>query len=420
MRIKAWLIWALASFFYLYELVLRIAPAAMVDDLMASLKITAEGIGFLGAAYYIAYTPMQLPVGILMDCFGARILLAIACVFCSIGSCGFALSDQYMTLLLFRLVIGLGSAFAWVGLIFIISHWFRSTKTAVMIGLGSSIGMLGGIFGQGPLASIVQTIGYKQAMWFLGIFGLVLTFCIFIFIKDDPKISFHHTTKENKQITKKAVGAIKRVWSNQEMWKVALYSVLIYSSTAVFAELWGISFLTSKYGIDKSIAGGGTSLIYLGWLIGSPMTGFISGILRKRRPLLIFGAFGTTCCIALIILVKEISLSTTFLLLFLFGLFSSVQLLTFSIAVEINPRYAKGTAGALNNFVTMIGGLLMQPIVGWFLNLSWDGTMQKNIPFYSFNNFRWALMVLPIMCFLGFLLSFNIKETHCKPIDSHK
>ena len=416
MQIRAWLIWALASFFYLYELVLRIAPAAMVDDLLITFQITAEGIGLLGAAYYIAYTPMQLPVGILMDCFGARILLTIATLFCAIGSFIFSLSTQYSVLFISRFIIGLGSAFAWVGLIFLISHWFASKKTALMVGLGSSVGVLGGIFGQGPLAYIIQTIGYQKTLWILGIVGVILAVLILIFVKDDPKISFHHTTKENKKITQKDIKNIKRVWANQEMWKVALFSVLIYSSTTVFGELWGISFLKSKLSIDKTTAGVGTSLIYVGWLVGSPITGFISDALKRRTPLLSWGSFFATLCLACVILLPKISLYTTFGLLFLFGFFSSAQLLTFSMAVEINPPSTKGTAGALNNFVTMIGGLLIQPIVGWFLNLLWDGKLQNDIPFYSYTNFRTALLILPLMCLLGFLLSFSIKETHCRPV----
>ncbi|NGX31443.1 MAG: putative sulfoacetate transporter SauU [Chlamydiae bacterium] len=420
MTLRAWLIWFFASFFYLYELVLRISPGTMVDDLMGTLNITASGIGMLGAIYYLSYTPLQLPVGILMDCFGAKLWLTLACLLCGVGSFVFSLSNSFFWILGARFIIGIGSAFAWVGLIFLVSHWFKTTRRALMIGLASSIGMIGGIFGQGPLASIVQEIGYKETLWILGFFGIVLAVLMFIFIKDDPKQKFHHTKRENLKITKNAIRAIKTVCTNKQTWKVALYSTLILSSTTVFAELWGISFLQTKFNIDKTLAGFGTSIIYFGWLIGSPIVGFISDDIKKRRPPLIIGGLIATLCILVVIAVPNTPLWLNFALLFIFGAFSSVQLLTFSMAVELNPTYARGTAGALNNFVTMIGGLLLQPFVGWILTFLWKGGMQNNIPVYSFSDFRMALFILPLMCFLGFLLSFSIKETHCKQLKKKK
>ena len=85
------LVCAVGAFFYCYEFVLRIIPGALQSELSAAFgNISATTFGQLSAFYYFAYSPMQLPVGMLMDRFGPRRLLTIACLCCTIGSWMFA------------------------------------------------------------------------------------------------------------------------------------------------------------------------------------------------------------------------------------------------------------------------------------------------------------------------------------------
>ena len=77
----------IGAFFYCYEFVLRIIPGALQGELSEAYgNISAATFGQIAALYYFAYSPMQVPVGMLMDRFGPRRLLTFACVCCTIGS----------------------------------------------------------------------------------------------------------------------------------------------------------------------------------------------------------------------------------------------------------------------------------------------------------------------------------------------
>lgn len=77
----------IGAFFYCYEFILRILPGVLQDELrMAFGNLSATAFGQIAALYYFAYSPMQLPVGILMDRFGPRYLLTLACLCCTLGS----------------------------------------------------------------------------------------------------------------------------------------------------------------------------------------------------------------------------------------------------------------------------------------------------------------------------------------------
>src|ERR1700730_15944572 len=84
-NLRAASIWGLAAVFYFYELVLLVSPSVMLNDLTLTFSTSAEQLGSLAAFYYYAYAAMQIPVGLLMDRFGPRILLTLAALFCALG-----------------------------------------------------------------------------------------------------------------------------------------------------------------------------------------------------------------------------------------------------------------------------------------------------------------------------------------------
>jgi len=418
--IRAWAIWVLAAMFYLYELALRISPSIMVNDLMRDLDITAQYIGLLGFAYYISYTPIQLPVGILFDRFGARMLLTLAALTCSVGAFIFGFSTHISPVLLARFIIGLGSAFAWVGVTYLISHWFEEKRMGMLIGLASSLGVMGGVFGAGPLALLVNMYNWQSIVISFGVIGLVLTLLMWFIIRNDPK-EMRTTIPKTRPNLKKVIQGLKIIVSIPQSWIVALYSTMIYSCTTIFAELWGVSFIRLDHGLDSVKAAFATSMIYVGWMVGGPIVGFISDTMGKRKPLLIIGAIGALITISSALYIpmrgQILWLYTT---LFFFGFFSNAQLLSFSLAIENNPPQTKGSALALNNFVTMLGGMILNPFVGWMLDYFWSGKVVKGLPIYTSFDFRLALTVLPILCVIGLVLSFFVKETFCKMVYTKK
>ena len=83
---KALFMCALASVFYAYEYYLRVAPSVMSAELKEYFAISEAGLGFLSGLFYFAYTPSQLLIGLLMDKYGPRIVLTLACLACALGT----------------------------------------------------------------------------------------------------------------------------------------------------------------------------------------------------------------------------------------------------------------------------------------------------------------------------------------------
>lgn len=402
-----WIIWSLAAIFYLYEYFLRVSPSVMIRDLMRSFMVDATAVGFLSASYFYIYAPMQIPVGMLTDRFGARKLLASAAVLSGLGALLFGLSEDFSFAAFGRFLIGFGAAFGFVGIVYVASHWFSPKKRGVMIGLANTLGMLGAILGQGPLRQAIDHFGWRGVTIALAGFGILLGALIFFIMRDDPK------TVE----TPKATQTQKKLWENfgivcrnRYSWINALSALFLYVTTATFAGLWGIPYIHETYGVDVSHAGFIISMVFVGWAVGGPLIGIWSDKIQKKRSILLFSQLIGLFLMAAVIYLPHFPLDLLYPLFFLVGFVSSAQLLNFSYSIDINPLYAKGTAAAFTNFIVVIGTAIFQPLVGYLLDLNWTGQMDGAIRSYSPYAYKIAMTTFPLSFALGFIFSLLLKK----------
>lgn len=397
-----WIIWALGAFLYFYEYLLNISPTVMVSDLMQTFDITASTVGIISAFFLYAYAPMQLFVGILMDHYGLKNLLTISAIIIGIGSLTFGLGNHFWILKLGRFLIGLGSAFGFIGMAYICSHYFSEKRKALVLGLGNSIGMLGAFSGTAVLSSFVTVYGWRSCMANLGIAGFVFALLLYILIKKSQ--TSHHSTFSH------LVRELKNLTKNINTWINGFVALLFYSITSVFGNLWGVPFLQKAYSLTTVEAASCISMIFIGWLVGGPVVGVLSDHYKKRKPIILLGI--TFCFIALLPLLyaKALPLSAIYILIFLVGFFSSAELLNFTLAVEINPKKVKASSIALTNALISFGGSIIQPAAGFLLDYHWDGQIKEGIRIYSTADYRAALSILPLCLVLSFLLAWTIKE----------
>lgn len=409
-----WSVWSIAAIFYFYEFVLRVSPSVMVQELMQTFNITASSVGLLSAFYLYAYAPLQIPVGVLLDHYGVKKVLSFASLICGIGAIIFSLSYQFTTASVGRFFIGFGSSFAFVAMVYISSHWFDKNKRAFLIGIANSLAMLGASAGNGPLATVIKDFGWRQTIGTLGVFGIILGFAVYLIFKIDPKDAKveKETSEEESHIFKNLKGIIK----HKSLWINAFVTLLFYTTTTAFGGLWGLSYVETAYSVSKQTAGYAISMIFFGWLTGGPIIGFFSDVIGRRTLVIRIGIIATLLSLIPVIYISTISIYVVYVLLFLVGLFSSAELLNFSLAIELTTVKAKATAAAFTNLMCSLGDAFIQPFVGFLLDRNWSGELSNGLRVYSTHNYQFALTVLPICLSIAFLLVFFIKENKQKEI----
>ena len=406
----AWAICFIGALFFCYEYLLRIQPSVMVTELMKQFSIAATGFGFIIALYYYAYTPMQLFVGILIDRYGTRLMIGLGIICCSIGSLLFSIAHGVYLAGFARLLMGFGSSFAFVGVLKLGAEWLPKQHFAFLAGLVTSLGMFAGMFGDVFLIHLVHTFGHKSVLILGTIAGILLIPIIFIFVHDTPEARQLPTRRSTN--FKNLFAGLKEIFKMSQMWYIGIVANVLYLSLTAFAELWGIKFVQAVYGFKPDQAALASSMVFLGWFVGSPFAGWLSDHIRSRRKPIIVSTFLSAILITLVILDPfHFTHGMLCLFLFLFGAVSSFEVICFAISRESNPHHLAATALAFTNFIVMLGGLLFQPLIGFLLDLFWKGSMAEGIRTYSTFTYKTVFMLIPISIFIGSFLSFKIKET---------
>ncbi|QBR84859.1 MFS transporter [Legionella israelensis] len=408
-KLYPWLIWTLAAGFFFYKYFIQVSPSVISSQLMNTFALSGAGLGHLAACFFYAYLIMQIPAGLILDRYSPRMILFLASFLCAVGILIFAHSQQLYWAELSRFLNGLTAAFAAVACFKLITLWFPPERFALMAGLSMAMAMLGAISGEAPLSYLVSRYDWRKSLEIIAVFGFLLSFLI-LFILSDKK-----TDGAQRKKPEKLFPNIKGICKNRQTWLLSLYSGLAFSPVSVFGGLWGVSFIEKAYGLVSINAASAVSLIFVGFAIGSPFSGWLSDYMQRRKPLMWFGTLTAFLSLSLI-LYAPISSFILYFLLFLFGLGTSCFFLCFSMIKEIHSLVFAGTVlGFMNTFDSLCEALT-EPFVGKLLDISWNGQQLNGVRLFSVVDYRFGLSVLSIYLALSIFLLFFIKETgtHCK------
>ncbi len=411
-----WLVVCCGMLFYCYNYFLRVSPSVMQNELTESFHMTAAQFGTLAAFYYYAYTPMQIPAGMIYDKFGVRLVLSFACLIAVLGLSIFISADNYMMAGAGRCLIGLGTAFAYIGTLKLASIWLPANRFATVAGLATAIGMMSGALSQKYLTTLIAAVGYKEALHGALIAGVVLSAIVLVLVRNRPKAEVSAVAVMTAPINiKQLASALRIIFTNPQMWLIGAIGCLLYLPSSVFLDLWGIPYLKAVYGLSAEQAVSICGCTFYGWIISGPFIGMISDKIKRRCfPLTFTGAFAAIL-LCVVFYVPGIEVSMLNAIFFMIGFCCGAHPLCFALGKENNPIQISGTAVATTNMLIMLGGVIFQPVVGKLLDYHTSSPLSANgLAVYSSSDYTFALSVVPLGVALGIILSLFLKETRCE------
>lgn len=398
----------LGTSFFFYAFVQRVSPSVMTEELMRDFAIGGAGIGLLSGLYFYTYAAIQLPVGLMVDRVGARKLMSIALVVCALCCFAFAGSESLLWASISRALIGASVAFAFVGTLSIASMFFPSSRFAMLAGILLAVGMCGAIAGQAPLRLLMDGVGWRDTFRVLGLIAFVLAVLIYLVVPKRP------VQPVSAQTVKSAGGGIRAVLINRQSWLCGIAGYGLSATMLSFAGLWAVPWLSSTHDMDKTQAASIASIMFVGWAIGSPVMGWLSDALGRRKPVLITGA--SLALITLIVIIHvDIQHPGILALLFLVnGLGCCSMVVCFGLVREWNHASNTASAVGFTNMWIVASGAVMQPLIGWLLDRQWSGEMLNDVRVYSADAYSVALSSLIVLTVFALIATLLVKETHCR------
>jgi MFS family permease len=188
------------------------------------------------------------------------------------------------------------------------------------------------------------------------------------------------------------------------------------STMLAFGGLWGVPWLASVHGYAKTEAAGITSMIFVGWAIFSPLAGWASDRMGRRNLILLGGA--TLSLIALSLLVYATPNNTALLMLLIFavGVGGSAMTVCFGSVRELNDINYSSTSLGLMNMCIVGSGAVMQPLIGWLLDINWDGELANGARAYAAGAYTSAFVSLLVTNAAALFAALFLRETRCRQI----
>ena len=355
-RTIAWGVWIIASVFYTYQYILRVMPNIMLNDIMQQFEIGAATFGQFSGVYYIGYSLLHLPIGILLDRYGPKKIMTMCILLTVIGLVPLIFSEHWVYPIIGRFLTGIGSSAAILGVFKIIRMTFSEERFPRMLSLSVTIGLIGAIYGGGPISYMRENLGYQTVVQTFAIIGVLLAALTYWIIPDIK-------TPAQKSV----LSDIKEVLSNGRVIWSCIFAGMMVGPLEGFADVWGTVFLKQVYGFEKTLAASMPSMIFLGMCFGAPILSLIAD--KSGSYLATIVGAGVTMAVAFATLL--IWQLPPWILTFNFvsiGVCCAYQILAiYKVSTYVREPVA-GQATAIANMIIMIFGYVFHSVIGGVVN----------------------------------------------------
>ncbi|BCT75977.1 MFS transporter [Sinomonas cyclohexanicum] len=387
---RAYTVWGIGVFAYLVAVLQRTSFG--VVGLEAADRFHAGGavLSAFTVLQLVVYASLQIPVGILVDRFGSRVMVAAGAVFMALGQLQIAVAESVVTGIIGRMLVGMGDAMTFVSVLRLVPLWFDSRKSPLMSQLTGVVGQLGQLVSVIPFLALLHATGWTQAFMSLAALSVLVIVLALALIKNSPTGTRVEHDGEPEGTRAVLVAAWRQPGTRLGMWS----HFTVQFSGNVFALMWGFPFMVAGEGYPPSVAAGLMSFfVAVAIIAGPPMGRFVARHpLRRSTLVLAISALTAAVWIAVLLTPGQAPLWLMAILIAVLALGGPSSMIGFDFARTFNPSHRLGTATGIVNIGGFVAALLTMFLVGYLLDvqhalgLSPDGV-------YSLDAFRVALAV---------------------------
>ncbi|GAA2010537.1 MFS transporter [Nakamurella flavida] len=382
-----WFVWGVAVLCYVAGVTARSSLAAVGADAVERFSLSASMLSGFAVLQLVVYAGMQIPVGILVDRWGPRVLIAGGAALIAGGQTLLAVAGDVRFALLGRAVVGAGDAMTFVSILRLLPAWFPARVTPVLTQVTGMLGQLGQLISVIPFAALVGLQGWRTA--FLGLAGAHLLAAILagLVLRDSPSARTRPVTAGTLRA---AAAGVRVAWAHPGT-RLGFWS---HFSTpfagTVFALLWGYPFLVSGEGLTRAGAAGLMVVFVVANLAAAPVIGQLVATHPLRRSWLVLGMVAVQATAWALVLAWPGRAPSTVLTVLVIALAvgGPASMIGFDYARTSNPLTRLGAASGAVNGAGFLAAILALLGVGLVLDLQGAGAGDPTL-----GQFRWAMLV---------------------------
>lgn len=404
---------SVATFAYFAAVMQRSSLGVAALPAAERFNTSASSLAALAVFQLIVYAAMQIPVGILLDRFGARVLIAIGAAAMTLGQFVVAIASDIQFAYLGRMLVGMGDAFTFISLVRLIIAWSAFDQVPKRQQLLTSLGQLGQIASALPFAIILANTGWQTSFSIAAMIAALSALASVFFIRNEPS---HVVHSRNEMTLRKSMQQllenVKFPGIRMSFW----VHFTLQSSGSVFLLLWGVPYLVAGQHQTPQFA---SAMLIVQTALGLAL-GFFIGKLAAENPHLrvrYVVVNATAIILAWVLMSLLPGLAPTWLLIVLVIVVGSggpASMLAMDFARRFTPPERLGTANGFVNIGGFLATFSTMAIAGWILDAV-QKISNSGSP-YTPEGFRWAMSAQIGVLVFGltmFLVEFGkTRRTH--------
>lgn len=329
----------LGSILYFAANIQRVAvPGAIFDILQKDLHTTAQCVTDLGSYFMYIYAFSQLIIGVLIARFGGFRVVTIGSILFFAGSLLFPFSQTLPLLYLSRILVGLGSATFYLGMINETRRIVPKKNFGVVLSLILLIGYLGGIIANAPLVVAIKNInwhlpilgyestGWREAFLIIGLLTTLISLAFIIIKCIIPKQPIDKTVHLDFEL-------FKQTFQNKKNYSLYAFACLNYGLYYVVQTVWGKKFLEDFFGMPEITAAVILSIMGALYAVAGSIIAFMSKAALNRRTIFLKISSINT----LIVFISMLIITCFNIKSHIFGYLTGIFFCTISFGASLSP-----------------------------------------------------------------------------------
>lgn len=342
----------------------RSAHAVLATDVAADIGVGADGLGLLSAAFFAGVAVMQIPVGVLFDHFGIRLIIPALMMLAVLGTWGVAAAPGLALMTGGWLLIGIGVSGIFSGALVAFSHWFPDRFTQ-LASLTVAIGGVGNIAAATPLSLASDMFGWRVAMAGVGV-ALLIAGALVVAVVPGGGMSNARSHDTRLKDIWRGLGGMLRNRDLQRLMPVAFVS---YASLIAVRGLWAGPFLADRFGLDRVGQGDVVLAMAVAMIAGPMLYARLAGHGERQRRLIVAGGGVSVVFLLLFGFAPFTAVWQAGVVFALLGLAGCYFVLMFSYGRSLFQPEQVGRAVTVINFLCFAGVAVIQSITSWAMSL---------------------------------------------------
>jgi len=366
---------------------------------------TAAVLSLFAVLQLAVYAAMQIPVGVVLDRFGTRRLVAVGALVMAIGQLLLGVSHTVALAIVARVLVGMGDAMTFISVLRLVGLWFAPRRAPVITQLTGIVGQLGQVVAAYPLVALLHHAGWTPSFTGAAALGVVVAVAVLATLRDAPDAS---TAPGPPMRVAEVRANLRAAWAEPGT-RIGLWTHFTTQfSGTVFALLWGYPFLVRAEHVSPATAGALLSLmVFISMGVG-PVLGSLAGRWPRRRSALTLTIVGSSALVWTLVLAWPGTAPRALILVLVVVLATNGpgSMLGFDYARTSNPAHRLGGASGIVNVGGFVASLLTIFLVGLLL----DATTSGGPASYTLGAFRAALSVQYVFWLFGLVMVLRTRR----------